>query len=341
MRRLLLATLIAAALVAPIDRAGAAASCAPADHPGGDWTSYGGDYENTRSQPLESVIGPSNVTTLQPAWVVSSEGLGGAGDITGTPVVVDGCLYIGTNRGWIFSLNADTGELVWKANSPGVINGSVAVDDTTVYVPFDFSSDTYMAAYDRVTGIRKWKSPRLDNQTGSDIFGSPVVYDGIVFIGISGLAEVEDESTRYGFQGSYVLLDPRTGAILKKTWIIPESEWEAGNSGATIWSTPAIDTVEKVAYVGSGNPFDPRGRARADDTLLKVDMDRTSPTFGEILSSYKGTISDYVPQELDGAAVRRRPRGRGRAGPGASWRRPACGDLDLDIGDVAQHHAHP
>jgi polyvinyl alcohol dehydrogenase (cytochrome) len=340
LRAALAAALLGALLgVAP---AGAAATCAPAEHAGGEWRSYGRDLSNTRHQSAETVIGTGNVGSLQPAWVISTEGVGARGDITGTPVIADGCLYIGTNRGWVLALNADTGALVWRASMPGMINGSVVVEDGRVYVPFDLTSDTYMAAFDQFTGRRLWQSPRLDPQTGSNIFGSPVYHEGIVFIGISGLAETEDATTRFGFQGSFVLLDARTGAILRKTWVIPPEEWEVedpdgdgdddlGYSGGTIWSTPAIDPETDVLYVGTGNPFNPYYEHERTNALLKVDLDRTSETFGEILDSYKGTIDRYVPPVVTQPRCVDIPDEIVKQG-GGFIESKACGEFDLDIG---------
>ena len=56
-------------------------------------------------------------------------------DFTGTPTVADGCMFAGSNGGWVFAVNADTGALVWKAQVPagGGINGSVTVENGLVY----------------------------------------------------------------------------------------------------------------------------------------------------------------------------------------------------------------
>src|SRR4051812_32058713 len=102
-------------------------TCAPVDNPGGEWRSYGHDYNNTRSQPLETTITPSNATTLEPAFVFSASQAGGTGDFTGTPTVADGCMFVGSNDGWVFAANADTGEPVWSTQLPdgGGISSSI------------------------------------------------------------------------------------------------------------------------------------------------------------------------------------------------------------------------
>lgn len=110
--------------------------CGPDRVPGGEWRSYGHDYANTRYQDEERVISPADVPLLSPAWTFSTTDAGGDGDITSTPVVADGCLYVATTAGWVFALNADTGKLRWKARVPhgGGVNGSIGVTRRRVYV---------------------------------------------------------------------------------------------------------------------------------------------------------------------------------------------------------------
>ena len=123
------AALVASVLVPSATKA--AVACAPAEHPGGDWRMYGHDNANTRSQPAETTIGRLEAPFLGPVWTFSASAAGGSGDFTGTPTVADGCVYVGSNDGWVFAMNADTGELVWKAEVPdgGGINSSIVTED--------------------------------------------------------------------------------------------------------------------------------------------------------------------------------------------------------------------
>src|SRR5437763_1079752 len=81
----------------------AATGCAgPA--PGGNWPSYGHDLRNTRNQPDEHKIGTSNVTSLAPAWKFSIASAEGKGNFQSTPVIANGCVYVGTSEGSVFAL---------------------------------------------------------------------------------------------------------------------------------------------------------------------------------------------------------------------------------------------
>ena len=336
----------------------AAATCAPTTTstgdtwPGGEWRSFGHDLSNTRSQPLETTIGPAEARSLAPAWTFSSTEAGGDGDFTGTPIVADGCVYVGSNGGWVFALNADTGEVVWKSEVPGGggINASVGIHDNLVIAAVSHTTRSpcngaecegpYMVAFDRATGALVWRSSWtrpdgmtvnvIDDQPGADVYSSPIVFDGLVFEGVSGgSAELGDEADRYAFQGNFLVLDAATGVVLKKTYTVhPPLQPDDDFAGAGVWSTPAIDPDEKMAYVGTANPFKPQGEHEHANAVIKVDLDRASPTFGEIVDSYKGNVDEYIPAlstlpcyDIPGNAPPYYPQGIG-----------SCGDIDLDFG---------
>jgi polyvinyl alcohol dehydrogenase (cytochrome) len=315
------------------------AGCGPVGVTGGDWTSYGHDLSNTRNQDHERAIAVADVPTLAPAWTFSSTKAGGAGDFTGTPAVADGCVFAGSNSGWVYAINADTGALVWKTQAPGGghINSSVTVASGTVFAAVSKGARSgctancggpYVIALDEATGASKWTSDPVDTQPGADVYGSPVVFDGLVFEGVSGGgAELGPNADRIAFQGSFVLLAAPTGALVKKTWTIHAPTIQDNFAGATIWSTPAVDPDTKYAYVGTGNPFKPQAEAEHADAVLKIDLDRTRPTFGEIVGSYKGNVDEYVAMDqlpcvdFMGKNPATYPQGLG-----------SCSDEDLDFG---------
>jgi polyvinyl alcohol dehydrogenase (cytochrome) len=356
--RLLLAALALGAVAAWPGTGAAAAACAPtttsegAPVPGGEWRTYGHDYSNTRSQDLETTIGPNEARQLAPVWTFASQGAGGDGDFTGTPTVADGCVYAGSNGGWVFAMNADTGELVWKTQVPdgGGINSSVTVTGGVVYAAVSHASRTacqgtecegpYVIALDQATGALLWQSSWtmpggqtvgvIDGQVGSDVYGTPTIFDGMLLEGVSGgSAELGDPGDREAFQGSVVVLDQATGVVMEKIYTIhaPDAP-DDGYAGAGVWSTPAIDPVGKVAYVGAGNPFRPQKEHPHTNSVLKIDLDRASPTFGTVIDSYKGTIDEYIPQfsnlpcfDIPGNPPPYYPQGIG-----------SCGDIDMDFG---------
>jgi polyvinyl alcohol dehydrogenase (cytochrome) len=430
-----------AALAAGVPAPAAAApmpGCATSERPGGEWRSYGRDYNNSRTQFQEKIISAADAPMLTPAWTFSTAASGGEGDITGTPAVADGCMYVATNAGWVFAVNADTGKLVWKARVPhgGGVPSSVAVAqrvvspgvaaiparkarrcsttrgsrrarracartraraqrrarararakrrslarcsrwptrryrqrcrrqvarkyaprrrgsagraaipevrEGTVYVSVlrtqkgegcaagDSCNGPYVAAFDQASGQVAWASRSLDDQRGTDMYASPVVFEDTLIIGVGGGDALigSSEEDRYKLQGSLSFLDAGDGRILKKTWTIhPPRQPDDEFAGAGVWATPAIDPEEKVAIAGTANPYNPKGEHKYANAVLKWDIDRSSPRFGEIVDSYKGLPDEYL--EAFGSMpcvdvpgnIPPYPSGLG-----------SCGDLDLDFG---------
>jgi polyvinyl alcohol dehydrogenase (cytochrome) len=311
-----------------------AGHCAPKHHSGGDWRMYGHDFANTRSQPAEKTIGPLQAATLTKSFSVSASQAGGDGDFTNTPVIADGCLFMASTTGWVFAVNADTGQKVWATQldkAGAEITDSPFVSDGQVFVAVGRTGKPYVASLDERTGRVNWTTV-TDTQTGADAYGSPVVVDGVLFEGVSGgSAELSDQSERYAFQGAYDIIEtrgPHTGTIIKKVYTEMRPQQRAKQGGATVWATPAVDQTHRMLYVGTGNPFHPQTQSKHADAILKIDLNRQSKHFGEIVGVYDGTPEEYQSYtqhtpcvDFPGNPAPYYPQGLG-----------ACGDLDLDFG---------
>ncbi len=284
------------------------ASCARSDTPGGEWPLIGGDLGGSRHQAGEFLIDAPAAATLEPAWTFDAnrssydpeEGTyASSSEVTGYPVIAGGCVYVGTSTGhrrpgWIFALNADTGEVVWRTKVSHGVYATLAVEGGRVFAFVSRIDAPYVVALDQATGDQLWQTT-VDRQVGADAVSSPVAYDGMVWVGVSGTAAEGDEGERLGFQGNYALLDAETGGILAKTWVIPVEQWADGFAGGAVWSTVAIDEDTGYGYVGTGNPFNYDDEHEHTNAVLKIDLDRARPSFGDIVGSYKGDVEQYFP----------------------------------------------
>ena len=110
-------------------------------------------------------------------------------------------------------------------------------------------------AVNRLTGALIW-STQVDTFPSTFITGSPVVYKGVVYVGVASHEEAIAATTGYpccSSSGSVVALSAKTGAISWQTYMVPTN---LGYSGGSVWgSTPVIDPVRNYVYVGTGNNF--------------------------------------------------------------------------------------
>lgn len=76
-------------------------------------------------------------------------------------------------------------------------------------------------------------------------------------MGVSSLEEGLPASQCCTFRGSVAKLDVRTGAVLWRTYMLPDNGGRLnGYSGAAVWgSSPAIDVLRRHVYVATGNLY--------------------------------------------------------------------------------------
>src|SRR6476646_6211060 len=81
--------------------------CSP--HAVGNWNGWGNNTENTRYQP-HAQIGAENVAKLELKWAFGFEW---SRSVMGQPSIVDGRVYVGTDNGNVYALDASTGCTLW------------------------------------------------------------------------------------------------------------------------------------------------------------------------------------------------------------------------------------
>ncbi|HVL32566.1 MAG TPA: PQQ-binding-like beta-propeller repeat protein [Actinomycetota bacterium] len=282
-------------LIFPASGAGASATCA-AEASGGEWSAYGGSARGMRWQPEETKIGAASVGSLTPAWSFDVLSVtDDYGRFENTPVIADGCLYLATTNAYIVALNADTAEVVWATRLPyeraegygGAIVGSVTVAHGRVFATVSDSAGPYLASLDQEDGTVEFKTI-VDDRPLSFVTASPIVYEDLVFVGISG-QEAAD-----GSRGGYALVHAIDGEVLAKEYTISDEEFAAGYEGASIWATPVIDERTGYAFAGTGNPSSSY-ESRMANAILKIDVDQSRDTFGQIVGGYKGNWDAYTP----------------------------------------------
>jgi polyvinyl alcohol dehydrogenase (cytochrome) len=113
-------------------------------------------------------------------------------------------------------------------------------------------------AVDRNTGTLRWIT-NVESHPAAIITGSPVVYDNVIYVGVSSSEESLADIPGYAcctFRGSVVALDAISGQILWKHYVVPDNEGRLGGySGGAVWQPPAIDPARGLLFIGTGNNY--------------------------------------------------------------------------------------
>ena len=267
------------------------------------------------------MIGPARARRLRPVWSFSGAEVGATGGMRSTPIVANGCVYLGLGQGYlgdrgdVIALNADTGELVWHATIAGSVLGLAAANGLIYATPslgtrgdlaLPVVTDTYSpagsyaVALDARTGKRVWTSERLDDgnpANGTFINASPVLYDAggrhLLFVPLAG-------GSGDGARVPMYFLDALTGATVRKAYSLSEADYDAGFGGTGIWSTAAYDPTTQHLYAGTADSDGHTRQHPYNDALLKIDANPGRATFATVVGSYSGTTEHANLDEVIG-----------------------------------------
>src|SRR5687768_4256778 len=159
------------------------------------WTSAGQNLFNTHSQPAEDQISPENVDLLQMKWVLTT-----AGNVTATPTVYQGTLYVPDMGGQLWAVNAGSGKVRWSRSiasytgvaadvsrtSPAIAGRAIILGDG--WIRNDVTAGARVFAIDRLSGDLLWLT-KVHEHVSAIITASPIVHNGVAYVGISSKEE--------------------------------------------------------------------------------------------------------------------------------------------------------
>ncbi|HET8939312.1 MAG TPA: PQQ-binding-like beta-propeller repeat protein [Polyangiales bacterium] len=208
------------------------------------WTMMGYDNLNNYVQPHEKKLKVDNAKELKEHWRIQTSGFP-----AGSPVIVDGKVYISATGGMV-AVDLDTGKELW---TQPMVRGTAT--------PAYHEGFLYMHA---ASGAKLYK---LDAEDGSIVWGpiatypqneacdgtsSPVVAGDLIIVGHScGGAEVGGGTAQAAAKGGVEALRMEDGSHAWTYWTVPEE----GETGAMVWSTVAVDLDAKVVFATTGNNY--------------------------------------------------------------------------------------
>lgn len=224
------------------------------------WTMGGQGITNWRYQPDENKITTGNVKSqLAVKWAATL-----TGDISATPAVVNGVVYVPDWGGKFSALRADTGALIWQDDVAALAGVAGALSRTSPAVSgdsvvFGTQKGARLISVNKNTGALQWLT-QLDSHPLAIVTGSPTIYQGRIYAGVASTEENGVDCTASVnacyFRGSLSSVDLATGGVIWKTYTISSAQSAAGYSGAAVWgSSPAIDVKRQSVYITTGNNY--------------------------------------------------------------------------------------
>ena len=251
------------------------------------WNGWGPTIENTHFQPADQAgLTAEQVPRLHLKWAF---GFPDATSAWAQPTIAAGRLYVGSQNGTVYSLDAASGCVVWTFAAQGGVRGSISIGRRGApggrvagYAAYFSDQKGYVYAVDAATGRQLW-TRKVDDHPLVRLTGSPALYEDRLYVPTSSYEE-GGRPPGYAcctFRGALVALDARSGDVIWTSYTIAEEPRLLrvyadgtelrGPSGGAIWSAPTIDVKRGAIYVGVGNTYS--GAAQpTTDAVLALDL---------------------------------------------------------------------
>lgn len=247
------------------------------------WNGYSAAADNTRFQTAAAAgLTPKTAAGLTLKWAF---GLPGAGVMKGQPTVAMGRVFVGSDTGSVYAINAKTGCAYWTfkasagrlAPAVGPISGHGA-SRFAVYFTTDNGTSYALDAFD---GKLLWTS-KLEGLF--HISGATTLAGGRLYVPLTGTETISGDNLDYECcrsRGGLASIDANTGRVIWKVDTIPtplaktgvnahgKTQW--GPSGASVWNAPTVDVKRGLIYVGTGNAYGQKA-GETSDAILAFSM---------------------------------------------------------------------
>jgi len=235
--------------------------------PGAGWNGWSPDPSNTRLQTAAAAgLTAAQVPRLKLKWAF---GFPTGESSNAQPTVVAGRVFVGSDNGYIYSLDAATGCVYWSFEGGGIIRGALSVgpvtgQGTTRFAVYFGDGHANVFAVDAQNGKLLWKA-KADSHWVARITSAPKLYNGKLFVPVSSSEEFRSGIATYPCctsRGSVVAYDANNGKVLWKAWVTDQPKAYKvqsngvvlyGPAGGAVWNTPTVDPVRNAIYFSTGD----------------------------------------------------------------------------------------
>lgn len=259
----------------------------PSKYSGATWTGWGGTAGNQRYQADEQSITPQNASNLQLKWAF---GFDDTTRVRAQPTVVGGRVYIGSQAGTVYALDAATGCVHWRFQADAEVRGAIKflamADSSQQLLLFgDFKANAY--ALDAATGKLQWQR-KVHDHVLATITGSVAADQKQVYVPVSSSEVVPAAQEGYAcctFRGAVVAVNISNGEIAWRYFTTPEPQPTGKNSvgtpsfgpsGAPVWSSPTVDEKRDVVYATTGQNYSSPATGTSD-SVIALDRNTGKP----------------------------------------------------------------
>ena len=247
------------------------------------WNGWGAGVTNARFQPAaQARLAAADVPRLRLRWAF---GYPRSATAQSQPTVVGGRLFVASERGAVFALDARTGCTHWSFEAQSGVRSAMTVGRLAGgrHAVFfgDFNANVY--AVDAATGAEIWRRD-VETHVAARITGAPVLHEGRLYVPVSSLEELLAADPEYPcctFRGSLAVIEAATGELVWQAFTIPEAPaprgrnpegyYLMGRAGAAVWSAPTIDAARGLVYAATGNAYT-EPAAATSDAIVAFDL---------------------------------------------------------------------
>ena len=249
------------------------------------YAGWGVDEKNSHAPPATVAgINKTNIGRLRLKWAV---GLSGGIRVRAQPTFAGGAIFVGSQDGVVYALDAKTGCERWHFQSPteirtGFVVSSWPVGDRSARPLIYFGAKATVYALDAQSGREVWQQ-KPDDHPITILTAAPVLYKDRLFVPVASFEEIST-SAKYEcctFRGKLVAYDARTGREIWHSYTIDEPPKVTGTnsvgakilapSGAGIWNPPSIDEKRQQLTVATGNNYS-RPASKTSDAVIAFDL---------------------------------------------------------------------